>query len=108
MGETLALCAHQIPIKFGCTKCEKGEIDLRLERLEEVLGAYLKPNTREDIDRLEQRFKCIELRLSELKIQSGSKAPYRCPVCGGKGIVPHAVLASLDCFTCKGSGVVWG
>lgn len=35
----------------------------RLENIESILEQYLKPNTREDMDSLEQRFKCIELLL---------------------------------------------
>jgi hypothetical protein len=32
--ETLALCEHQVPIKFGCIRCERDGILKRIEDLE--------------------------------------------------------------------------
>ena len=43
-------------------------VDLRLKAVEILLSQYLKKNTREDMNRLEQRFKQIELHINELKI----------------------------------------
>lgn len=49
------------------------------------------------------------------------KAPYRCPVCGGKGKVPAGFFGAIgvdvwsasksgpdECQPCGGSGVLWG
>lgn len=44
--------------------------------------------------------------------------PYKCPICGGKGIVPQgfyfnheqvkqAMLTTEKCMTCEGTGVIW-
>lgn len=51
---------------------------------------------------------------------SKSLAPYRCPICGGNGLVSGAFYTSLlgcvgtsanitdQCRTCKGAGIIWG
>lgn len=50
----------------------------------------------------------------------GTLTPFRCPVCGGNGIVAggfygqtsgqwlSAEVYSEECRSCKGTGVVWG
>lgn len=42
------------------------QLNFRLEKIESLLKQYLKPNTREDMDRLEQRFRMADIRLREL------------------------------------------
>lgn len=41
----------------------------RIMDIELLLRDYLKPNTRDDLDRLEQRFRRIELKLKQLTAQ---------------------------------------
>lgn len=43
------------------------DIEVRLQKIEQLLKNYLKPNTRDDIDRLEQRLMIIELNIRNIK-----------------------------------------
>jgi len=47
------------------------------------------------------------------------KAPYKCPICNGKGNVPQGFYSidrnritigtnPLQCRSCSGSGIIWG
>lgn len=48
------------------------------------------------------------------------RKPYRCPVCGGRGTVPHGYYSTQNpgwntaditpetCRACGGTGIVWG
>ncbi len=52
--------------------------------------------------------------------RSLQRAPFRCPICNGKGIVPNGFYSSAEgygtttdatpetCRTCNGEGIVWG
>ena len=91
----------------------------RLKRYDELLKQYIRPGERKDIDRLEQRFKCIELRLSKLGVfNTPSKIPHKCPVCDGTGnkdlrqeviikIIENGQVKLLRCLACDGTGIVW-
>lgn len=43
------------------------DFEKRLVKIESVLNQYLKPNSRSDIDRLEQRLGIIELNIDKIK-----------------------------------------
>ena len=46
------------------------------------------------------------------------RRPFKCPVCGGRGIVPNGFydifpqsitsITSETCKTCHGTGIIWG
>ncbi len=52
--------------------------------------------------------------------KTDGRAPYRCPVCNGNGMVPNGFYSSTtgqwgstatsaeECRSCRGTGVVWG
>ena len=54
-------------------------------------------------------------------ITTPQKQPFRCPVCGGNGLVPDGFydtttgqwtaptyVLSIKCRSCNGTGIVWG
>ncbi len=88
-------------------------LKVRIDKIENILEKYLKPNTRDDLDRLEQRFSVIELKISELKTHSNFtyKKPFTCPVCDGSGAVnimnENMQCRIPRCTPCEGKGIVW-
>jgi DnaJ-class molecular chaperone len=58
--------------------------------------------------------------MSEQKPPQPERRPYRCPICGGSGLVPHGyydktaerwtntITIAEMCRTCEGAGVIWG
>ena len=66
--------------------------------------------------------KSNEAQVGQLRqvVVGGMLTPFRCPVCGGNGIVAggfygqtsgqwlSAGVYSEECRSCKGTGVVWG
>jgi hypothetical protein len=110
--ESLALCSHGVPVKLRCLDCivdraqSTKSMSFRLFKIEELLAHYLKPNTRDDLDRLEQRFKVIEYRLSTLKHEEmdefNKKVFFKCQECK-KPLGNFKVLEEYDgfCFICN-------
>lgn len=126
-SEKKSLCQHGSLIKdMNCALCELENrmervernnatnteiimrkfnvINERLSTIESVLRPYLKPNTKKDIDLLEQRLVIIELNIHNLKMKRiGFKE--KCTNCDGKGKV--YLTSSIDnciatCDMCKG------
>lgn len=57
-------------MNFDETQKIMSNFEERLQKIEKLLEKYLKPNTRDDIDRLEQRLSIIELHIRNLKMHS--------------------------------------
>jgi hypothetical protein len=106
--ETLSLCPHNVPEKFGCDKCLLESkfrnlyimVDRLIERVKKLedtehglsVEAYLKLLNR--IEKLESKFK--------LK---------KCDACDGKGTIywrEQYMAGGTECNNCKGMGNVWG
>ena len=61
----------------------------------------------------------MEQQIFPSPIFPDDKKPYCCPVCGGKGLLPHGFYIPSKAFsscstepetcrTCGGTGVIWG
>ena len=62
-----------------------------------------------------------QIHMPGVPLSDNERKPHICPVCGGKGLVPHdyyRVERNWDstttniipetCRTCEGTGIVWG
>lgn len=96
MTETLSLCKHGVPNKFGCLTCfEESNLDERITDLENIN---------------------IELRLLKLEEIIGmmndnvGKLPYKCPICEGRGFwsgIREGMQCGGQCHACDGKGIFW-
>jgi DnaJ-class molecular chaperone len=124
-NETLALCEHGKPARFGCLICMKNvylideKLSERIDSLEDCFDVFEK--------HIDKRIEKIESHFSgDYQLVASKLKPHKCPVCDGEGkktlfhacsYVALSKLAELIddegrvyelCKPCKGKGIIWG
>jgi hypothetical protein len=88
--ETLSLCPHQVPIKFGCDKCTIDGLIQRISRLERYKNLQVDEN-RKISRRVDEIGELIDSQAETIRILckmiNKDKKHYCCPMCEGKGIL---------------------
>jgi len=134
--ETLSVCKHQVPVKYGCHLC----IEERIKKLENIMlndeptlelcpHMILKSlpcffcSIEERINKLEEHKirqidenRKVSKRMDELfkkfdflaNAAAKNKKPHKCSMCNGIGGFYISGIMDEECSACEGSGLVLG